>query len=116
MKLYTTGQGHWAGTQADARKVKREQGLPCDSYEVPVSKQELLTFLNTNKVTTGKWENTSLPNSEMSKRTIVDHAPPSTEQFIGKTTMLVGGSMSQKIHTYFYAENIRGITTDNDYD
>ena len=45
MKLYTTGQGHWAGTQADARKVKKDQGLFCVLYDVPVSKQELLTFL-----------------------------------------------------------------------
>jgi len=41
MKLYTTGQGHWAGTQADARKVKKDQGLFCVLYDVPVSKQEL---------------------------------------------------------------------------
>lgn len=52
MKLYTTGKGHWAGTQADARKVKKQERIPCNMYEVPVSKQELLDFLNTNKVHT----------------------------------------------------------------
>ena len=81
MKLYTTGQGHWAGTQADARKVKREQGLPCDSYEVPVSKQELLTFLNTNKVTTAQRDTPRIANRVVSKRTMVDDGscPPLKE-------------------------------------
>ena len=35
---------------------------------------------------------------------------PDREEFIGKTTMLVGNGMSKKIHVYFYAENIGGIT------
>jgi len=52
MKLYTTGKGHWAGTQADARKLKKEHSVPCELYEVPVSKQELLEFLNGNTVKT----------------------------------------------------------------
>jgi len=122
MKLYTTGQGHWAGTQADARKVKKDQGLFCVLYDVPVSKQELLTFLNTNRVTTEEEETRSTPASVapkpsvVPKRTIVEDAPSGSEQFIGKTTMLVGGGMSQKIHTYFYTENITGITTENDYE
>ena len=47
---------------------------------------------------------------------MVEDAPSGSEQFIGKTTMLVGGGMSQKIHTYFYTENITGITTENDYE
>jgi len=50
MKLYTTKQGHWAGTQADARKLKKQHGTPCEPYEVPVSKQELLAFLNEHRV------------------------------------------------------------------
>ena len=50
MKLYTTGVGHWAGTQADAKKLKKEHGVPCDMHEVPVAKAELLAFLNTYKV------------------------------------------------------------------
>ena len=50
MILYTTKQGHWAGTQADARKLKKQHGTPCEPYEVPVSKQELLAFLNEHRV------------------------------------------------------------------
>ena len=50
MKLYTTGKGHWAGTQADARKLKKEHGVPCDMHEVPVAKQGLLDFLNEHQV------------------------------------------------------------------
>lgn len=50
MKLYTTGKGHWAGTQADARKLKKEHGVSCDMHEVPVAKQELLDFLNEHQV------------------------------------------------------------------
>ena len=122
MKLYTTGQGHWAGTQADARKVKKDQGLPCVLYDVPVSKQELLTFLNTNDVATEKGETRSTPTRVAPKpsaappSTMVEDAPSLKKQFIGKTTMFVGGSMSKKIHTNFYAENITGITTENDYE
>ena len=50
MKLYTTKQGHWAGTQADARKLKKKHDTPCEPYEVPVSKQALLAFLNKHRV------------------------------------------------------------------
>jgi len=46
MKLYTNKRGDWAGTQATARKLE-------GSYigvDVPVSKADLLVFLNDNKV------------------------------------------------------------------
>jgi len=52
MKLYTTEKGHWAGTQADARKLTKEHGIPWELYEVPVAKQELLAFLNKHIVIT----------------------------------------------------------------
>jgi|MDSW01.2.fsa_nt_gb hypothetical protein len=81
MKLYTTGQGHWAGTQADARKVKREQGLPCELYEVPVSKQELLAFLNTNEVATTQRDAPRIANRVVPKHTMVDDGScPSLEE------------------------------------
>jgi hypothetical protein len=47
MKLYTNNQGHWSGTQADARKrFKNDMRL----VEVPVDKPNLLAFLNDNAV------------------------------------------------------------------
>ncbi len=47
MKLYTNNQGHWSGTQADARKrFKNDMRL----VEVPVDKPNLLSFLNDNAV------------------------------------------------------------------
>jgi len=52
MKLYTTELGHWAGTQADARKLKKQYGTPCDVLEVPVNKKGLLAFLNERRVKT----------------------------------------------------------------
>jgi hypothetical protein len=54
MRLYTNKRGDWAGTQADARKLGT-----CDfrgrygkyiEVDVPVSKADLLTFLNQNSV------------------------------------------------------------------
>ena len=50
MKLYTTGRGHWAGTQADAKKLGKQESTTCDVYEVPVDKQGLLGFLNDRHV------------------------------------------------------------------
>ena len=64
MKLYTTKKGHWAGTQADAKKLAKQESTTCDVYEVPVDKQGLLGFLNENKVTLGDEameETTELP-------------------------------------------------------
>ena len=46
MKLYTTLQGHWTGTQADARKLAKQHSTSCDVFEVPVDKKGLLDFLN----------------------------------------------------------------------
>ena len=42
MKLYTNGKGDWAGTQADAKKLKG--GFK--QVEVPVDKAGLLDYLN----------------------------------------------------------------------
>lgn len=50
MKLYTTGYGHWAGTQADARKISKQEKVECEQYELPTAKPELLEFLNKHKV------------------------------------------------------------------
>ena len=50
MKLYTTKKGHWAGTQADAKKLAKQESTTCDVYEVPVDKQGLLGFLNDRHV------------------------------------------------------------------
>ena len=56
MKLYTTLQGHWTGTQADARKLAKQHSI-CDVFEVPVDKKGLLGFLNAWQV--GRHEATS---------------------------------------------------------
>jgi hypothetical protein len=120
MKLYTTGKGHWAGTQADARKLKKEHGVPCDMHEVPVAKQELLDFLNRNTVTTGvaqdvpkRWqdifaeEEDSTTPDDVPKHAPVDDVTERSsdkEAFIGKTTILVGGFF-HKLHCYYYTEN-----------
>ena len=123
MKLYTTGNGHWAGTQADARKVKKQEGIPCELYEVPVSKEDLLAFLNEKKVTTYRTpveQPTSFkhpsptPNTDLQMSAMRDVPEPvpiergeeqlgSNESYIGKTTILVGGLVN-KIHCYYYTE------------
>tara|TARA_R100000030_G_scaffold64864_1_gene49370 strand:+ start:8232 stop:8615 length:384 start_codon:yes stop_codon:yes gene_type:complete len=124
MKLYTTGQGHWAGTQADARKTKKRAGMDCALHEVPTAKPELLDFLNKHKVSvTTRADNVKVNSvKQVVDTTHEDVGPgsvtnvpkvadvPDREEFIGKTTMLVGNGMSKKIHVYFYAENIGGIT------
>jgi len=46
MKLYTNNQGQWVGTQADAKKLSGK----AVQVEVPVSKPELLSFLNEKMV------------------------------------------------------------------
>ena len=48
MKLYTTGYGHWAGTQADARKISKQEKVECEQYELPTAKPELLEFKRRN--------------------------------------------------------------------
>jgi len=47
MRLYSNNQGGWAGTQSDARK---QLGKGFIEYDVPTSKQDLLNFLNKNRV------------------------------------------------------------------
>ena len=118
MKLYTTGQGHWAGTQADARKTKKRAGMDCALHEVPTAKPELLDFLNKHKVSvTTRADNVKVNSVKQVVDTTHEDVDPGSvtnvpdrEEFIGKTTMLVGNGMSKKIHVYFYAENIGGIT------
>jgi|TARA_R110000822_G_C14889887_1_gene447611 hypothetical protein len=46
MKLYTDSEGNWRGTQAEARRDLHMW----TTEEVPTSKADLLTFLNTYKV------------------------------------------------------------------
>ena len=60
MKLYTTEKGHWAGTQADARKLAKQLTEIVDVFEVPVDKKGLLDFLNTNRVTVGSESTTEV--------------------------------------------------------
>jgi hypothetical protein len=124
MKLYTTGQGHWAGTQADARKLKKQHGVPCDMHEVPLNKKDFLAFLNGNTVTLhskpvsqeaaldamktveGLDEKQFLPASNAGFET--DEGERDTQNYIGKTTVLAAGAglgMGKfKLHIYFYTE------------
>ena len=46
MRLYTDNEGNWRGTQAEAR---RDLNM-WSTEEVPTSKADLLTFLNTHNV------------------------------------------------------------------
>ena len=46
MRLYTNKRGDWAGTQADAKKLAGK----FIEVDVPVSKADLLAFLNQNSV------------------------------------------------------------------
>tara|TARA_R100000781_G_C4050082_1_gene117228 strand:- start:405 stop:794 length:390 start_codon:yes stop_codon:yes gene_type:complete len=51
MQLYYNSKGQWSGTQADARKTKKENdGLSFESINVPTDKKGLLEFLNQNQV------------------------------------------------------------------
>ena len=53
MNVYTTGNGKWVGTQADARKLSKETGLSWEHVDIPTtSKQEMLEFLNGFRVLT----------------------------------------------------------------
>ena len=47
MRLYQNSKGQWFGTQADAR---RNSPRDWREVEVPTSKQDLLNWLNENKV------------------------------------------------------------------
>lgn len=49
MKLYTTPKGRWAGTQADAKAIGKEDGGWSEA-EVPTDKPGLLAFLNEHLV------------------------------------------------------------------
>lgn len=49
MKLYTTPKGRWAGTQADAKEIGKEDGGWRED-EVPTDKPGLLAFLNEHSV------------------------------------------------------------------
>ena len=51
MRLYCLrirGRAHYAGTQADARALKRETGAAWEEVDVPTGKAELIAFLNEN--------------------------------------------------------------------
>lgn len=50
MRLYVTPSGRWAGTQADARALAREEGTGFEQREVPTDKEGLLCFLNCHAV------------------------------------------------------------------
>ena len=124
MKLYTTGKGHWAGTQADARKLKKEHGVSCDMHEVPVAKGELLDFLNGNTVITDRFckpSETSVPHIAPKEIAVPEDVPTraaateeergqlsDTQNYIGKTSVLAAGDglgMGKfKLHIYFYTE------------
>ena len=47
MRLYMNNKGEWFGTQADARRNSPREWV---EVEVPTSKQDLLNWLNENKV------------------------------------------------------------------
>jgi hypothetical protein len=110
MKLYTTGLGHWGGTQADARKLKKQHGTPCELYEVPVSKEDLLAFLNRNTVITDVAQATAQPPdlNGVPQRVMGEGG---TENYIGKTSVLAAGdgigAGEFKLHIYFYTEEGR---------
>ena len=47
MQLYCNSKGQWSGTQADAKKLKRENnGLEFQAVNVPTDKKGLLDVLN----------------------------------------------------------------------
>ncbi len=51
MRLYRLrirGRAHYAGTQADARALKRDTGAAWEEVDVPTGKAELIAFLNEN--------------------------------------------------------------------
>lgn len=49
MRLYVTPAGRWAGTQADARDLAKEDG-GWEQREVETGKEGLLSFLNAHRV------------------------------------------------------------------
>ena len=60
MQLYYNSKGQWSGTQADARKIKKENdGLSFNSINVPTDKKGLLDFLNEHAVGSGGNTNAS---------------------------------------------------------
>lgn len=46
MRLYVTNRGRWAGTQADASQLAREDNCRFKQVEVPTDKAGLLAWLN----------------------------------------------------------------------
>jgi hypothetical protein len=66
MKLYRDENGHWSGTQADAKKELSNWY----SFEVPTDKSGLLNFLNGNRV--GNLESTVLTETPVVKISPVD--------------------------------------------
>ena len=69
MKLYTNKRGDWAGTQATARKLE-------GSYigvDVPVSKADLLVFLNDNKVSASTTTDNNPPPSPKDNPELLSH-------------------------------------------
>lgn len=50
MRLYVTPNGQWAGTQADAKAIAKEEGTGWEQVEVPTDKEGLLCFLNCHRV------------------------------------------------------------------
>ena len=48
MKLHITGDGDWAGTQDQARKLARERGTDWNTVDVPTDKPGLIAWLNEN--------------------------------------------------------------------
>ena len=117
MKLYTTGKGHWAGTQADARKLKKKHSIPCELYEVPVSKQELLEFLNGNIVKTdasfSPVESTAVPERVNTSRTTEGHSiksPLHPEERLRMNRTVEGRRISDPLHeTCMGIERVRRI-------
>jgi hypothetical protein len=50
MRLYVTPAGRWAGTQAEAKQLAREEGSGWEQVDVPTDKEGLLSFLDSHRV------------------------------------------------------------------
>lgn len=50
MRLYVTPAGRWAGTQAEAKELAREEASGWEQRDVPTDKDGLLSFLNAHAV------------------------------------------------------------------
>ena len=67
MRLYVTPKGRWAGTQADARVLAKEDGAWIE-HEVPTEKAGLLAFLNEHQVDT--WREKPGPETAPADRAV----------------------------------------------